>query len=1034
MRKITEFMIKKHTLATMITMIVIFLGGSSLVSMKKEIFPPIESQMIEVSTLYYGGSSSVVEQNVTNKIEKAIKNVKNIKKIESESTSFISLIYAKLESGLSEKEEDDAIQDVKDAITQINDLPVELKQSPKVTKLNEFEFPLMSIALQGKVDKMKLRKIAKRVEKQVRRVKGVKKVETVGMPDRQFKVNVSAKSLEKHDITLYAVIMAMESASYRGSAGEIKLDHKKHSITIESDIKKVENALNIPITSNFSGQSILLKDIATIEDGFEDEDIISKVNSVESLTIRVFKTDHSDVVDVDKKIFKVLDEIKSDYNGEIQFEVTDRLAPYITTAYDIVKNNALTGFILVIIVLTVFLSVKLSFWVAMGLPFSVLGGIFVLDLMGKSIDIMSLSAMILVMGILVDDAIVIAESIYKEWESGSDPVTAGANGLSRVIAPVITSVLTTVLAFSPLLFIKGVEADFMRGLPIVVMVTLIISLFEGIFLLPAHISHSLSKTKRVKEKSLIAGTLSKFERGYGVLLTKLLKRRAVVVVSTIALFVTAIMTVSTIGKFKSFPDEAANEFYVYITTDEKNDIEQTEIKVLEFESLLDGFKKKRLVESYVTRIGTHDLGVDLPNQAVISVKLIHFSKRELSGGQIITQIEELAKDIKNMRFRVDLEGTGPSPKRDLEFFIMSNVDSERDAFTKKLFTHLEKHQAISQLEIKGNEKKDQLFTSFDKHEIAKYGLTLSSVMNGIRNAYMGVVTNKVQIEGEEVPYIVSIDKKERDSSKFIKNIHVSNSLNRNVKLTDIVTFSKEARPVSIRHYDNERVYRVTANLNQNLVSKEEFLKSVKSFLRPGKEFPSVAVELKGGIVSSGEAMGKAKEAFVVALVLIYIILYLLFNSFVKPVYVLLAVPFALMGVIFVFTVHGAIYSFPAALGFIGLTGVVVNDSLLLISEIMSGDKINDDIIVKKSVSRFRAIILTTLTSSLGLIPLAYGLGGEDPMNAPMALALGWGVFISTALILLVIPIIVSLVTELGVKFGHKGKNIRVDGETIVQEA
>jgi multidrug efflux pump subunit AcrB len=659
--------------------------------------------------------------------------------------------------------------------------------------------------------------------------------------------------------------------------------------------------------------------------------------------------------------------------------------------------------------LTLFLNWHSAFWVALSIPVVLLGTIFMLPIFGAFLDTIAMGAMILVIGIIVDDGIVVAENIWRYREAGKAPLDAAVEGTYTVARPVITTVVTTALAFVPMFYMTGSLGDFIFVIPLVVLLALSISLLDTLFIMPAHLISRSRSDRKTKHMSTSHWFVS-FREHFGKALRKLLRRRYTVTGVFVALIVAAFLYAAKFMDFVLFPTQSADEFYILTELPSGSSLEHTAEKIKQVEALVAALPEEEL-DSYTTRIGTH--GVYNPgeneNWALMGIYLTAFAKRDRNADQIVESLRAETDRLEGFdKFTYIIDSGGPPVGRPVQLRVIGSDDQRRQALAGAVTARLKQIDGVTDIERDDKAGKQQIVVDLDYIRLAEQSLSVADVAKNLRLAYDGEIVTSVRYGDEDVDFRVILEEEARGSAEVLGKLIIPNRDGRFIELHEVADFRVDAGPSNLYHYDNERTITVTANIDKEKTTSLVATNAVLEAIDVNRNWPGMRIVAGGETEETQESMGSLVVAFAAAAVGIYLVLLLLFNSLLQPLLVMFAVPFGLIGVIFAFAVHGQAIGFLAMLGVIGLVGIVVNDSLILVN---LANRIRDaqadappaDVIVNATKDRLRPILLTSVTTVAGLLPMAYGIGGSDPFSAPMALAMGYGILFATPLTLILLP-------------------------------
>lgn len=1020
MKNFIRFFSGKHLFANIFTIMLLLVGINSTMSIKKDLLPDISLPVVTIQTVYPKASPEDVEINVTNKIEKSLKSVSGIKDVTSYSIENISSVNVSLDSSLEGDKVEVVIQNIRDAIGSIEDFPADIQGQPIISRRNTGDRPVIIAGVYSEsANYRELRKYSLQLEKKLRRIPGVSKVEKVGYRDREVRIELDPAKVKQYQLDVMEIIRAVQKRNIRGTAGGLETFSCNQDIVTLSQFETPVDVKDVIVRSTADGPLIRVSNFGKVKDAFEDESIYTRINGKKVIALNIYKNDSADIVETVDFIKKLIANEREINPDQYNIILSNDYSRYVNASYKVVLFNGIAGFILVIIVLTVFLNFRSSIWVAMGIPVSLLASIAVMNLAGYSLNVISLSALILVIGIIVDDAIIISESIFREYELGKSPKDAAVDGVSKVILPVITTLATTVAAFSPMLFIPGNLGKFIFVIPFVIIASLVISLFEGIIALPSHISKSISGHKPSRKKDEI---FNKVRAVYAAFLEKVLYKRKRVIGGFIIILFIVFGLASKFLTVSAFPDDGAESMVINLEAAQGCGLDVASEQISKIENIIKELPPSE-VSTFVTTVGKQEKSLPRTNYAYITINLSPFSTRDRTAQEIADEIRSKISVFDNFgKVTFDIKGPGPSPSKAVEFTLSGSDDVLRKKVADELFTALTGIEGVIEPERDDVAGKAQMRITFDYDQMARYALDVNDVLREMRIAYDGEVITSVQYGEDEIDYRLTYTSDKKKDLNFLKNLYVSNQFNNIVQLKQIADFKTDFGLDGYRHYNNEKSVTIVANVDENIVKTSQVDEAILTKFKSLKH-DNISLLIKGRAESQQESNSAFGRTFLIALLGIYLLLSLLFNSVKWPLIVLSAVPFGIAGVFAAFMFHGQPVTFMGMLGIIGLVGVIVNDSLVMIDRLLKEsyvglkrEKIFEKVAIASS-ERFRAVVITTITTAAGVLPLAYGLGGEDAVNAPMALALGWGLIFGTLVTLVFVPLLFSFAA---VKLSKKG--------------
>jgi len=997
--------------ANLFTIMVLLLGVSTLLQIKRDVFPEVDFGRVVVTTRYPGASPEDVELNVTNEIEEELKAVSGIDEITSYSMEGLSIITVEIDIDTENK--DEIRDDIREAVNRVTDLPQEVTEAPRINEINSEIFPVIQVGVSGDVPYRELREYARLFKKKLEDVSGVSRVQEIWYLDREVKIQVKPDLIDSLQLPLEQVANAIRMRNIRATGGSFESYSSEKSLVTLAQFEDPEDVKDVVVRSTFNGPLILVKDIAIVERGFEEPNVIARMNGEPAITFTVLKKQEADVIRTVDAIKKLVESSRELTPDGIQLSLADDMSFYLRNRFSVVQSNGLIGLALVLIILSIFLNLRIAFWVAVSIPVVLLGVIFLLPITGAYLDIIALAAMIQVIGIIVDDGIIVGENIVRRREKGDSPVDAATNGLYEVARPVLTTILTTFLAFAPMFFMSGVFGEFVVSIPLVISLAVFVSLFELIIALPAHLVSGLKKIKSGKERK--KSWFDKIRDAFRKYFVYVLKVRYLFILFSVLLFAGTLFYAYKNMRFVLFPSGAADTFFVYVELPVGSSMQKTLDKTKELEEIINEIPEGEL-SSFTTRIGSH--GDRQPGEyehwAMIKINLTPFAKRERTANEIVNELRPKADSLSGFKdITFNVESGGPPVGEPINIKIVGADDEKRRELTDSVTAFLADIEGVKDIDRNDKFGKEQVKLNIDYNRLARLGLTVADVARTVRIAYDGEIVTDIRSKDEDVEFRVMFPDYAREDLRYLESLLVPNNQNRLIRLGEIANLEMGPGPSNYFHYDRERTTVVTADLDKGKTTPVMVTDSVVNNYDLDKDWSGMRFVVGGEAEETEESFRSLGIAFVIAIIGIYFLLTLLFNSATQPLIVMVAIPFGVIAVIIAFALHGEPPGFLAMMGLVGLTGVVVNDSLIMVDRInnlrkQKTDKSFNEIVAEGASDRLRAIIMTTLTTVAGLIPLAYGIGGSDPFIAPMALALGYGLLFAMPLTLVLVPCLYSV--------------------------
>ena len=998
MNAFLNFLVRQKKLALLFTLSIVILGFMTLQKIQRDTYPVIEFDRLSINTSYPSASPRDVEKNITNVIESKIKGIYGIKELTSTSSEGLSRINIEID------EEVDDIQKVKDsiaeAVNEIEDLP-EDANDPRVVDRTSTEWPILTIVIGGDNINVETAKgIANNIEKNLSLIDGVSSVNVSGDSEREVQIRINPEKLLQYQLSFDQVRSVIADQNIRSAIGDNNQGRNQKNIVIISEYETMESLENVVVKSSFDGPTILLKDIATIDEGEIGFNTVSRINGTKGYILKVTKTEKADVIRTIEKVRATLDVLKESYPSNLNLIVTDDRSKPVSNRLNIVMNNALVGLALIMVVLGLFLSLKTAFWVAVSIPVTLLGTVAFLGFAGETINLISTIGMVLVLGLVVDDSIIIAESIHHFKEKGGDVYQNIVDGLKRVIMPVITTILTTVLAISTVLLVSGTTGKFIYILPITVICALTFSLLEVSVALPAHMSGSGTNKQKTWFKPV--------ERWFEKALLVILRWRFII----LSLFIALLAFSAYIGtkeiSYIQWPSSGTNSINIRVQTPLGTPVETTEQSIMKIDEIIMD-KVGSNLDFFTSTIGSRG-----SNRASIAITLIPANDREATAKDIIEILKAETKDIEGVsRINFRTNRGGPRGALDIELSLIGSNDVQRQAAVDQLEKILNSFEGVSDIDRDDDLSKNRIEVLLDYESMARLGIQYQQVYSHLRTIYSGMDVSDVDFNNTSLNVKMYLGDSNY-SDDYITKTSIRNNQGRMIPMSQFASVIETPGDPNYKHLNGERVVKVSAAVEDAITTAQSVSKRALDELDLINNFPEVRVIEGGSSLEAKEALSDFSLALGFAVFGIYMLISLLFNSYSQPLLVILSIPFALIGVVWAFFFHSETFSFFVLLGVLALVGVVVNDSLVMISH-LNFIKKNKDIdgssmewIAKGAKDRLRAVILTTLTTLAGVLPLIYGFGGKDAFLQPMVMALGYGLLFGTFVTLILLPCLYSI--------------------------
>lgn len=1019
MHSLIEWFTRNSVAANLLMVFIIAWGLSALVTrIPLEVFPSFELDSVNVVVPFRGASPSEVEEGVTIKIEEAIQDIDGIKDITSFASEGSGNVVIKIANG---HDTETLLNEIKQRVDGISTFSDEVG-IPRIS-IPQANREVISVVVAGPMPEKELRLIAARVRDDLEALPNVSSVSVSGARKYELAIEISQNALDRYDLTLGTVAQVIEASSLDLAAGAITTGTGEVLLRTRGQAYATDDFESIVVLSRADGTRVTLGDIATINDGFEEDQVVQKFNGQNSIEIDVYRTGLQSAITVADEVKAFLEEAQASMPYGVTLGYWRDWSRVVRARLDTLTSSAMQGGILVVLLLTLFLRFWVAAWVFVGVPVSILGGIALMPVFGVSLNLISLFAFILVLGIVVDDAIVTGENIYTHMRRKRDGVQAAIDGAQEVAVPVTFGVLTTVAAFTPLLLIEGARGQVFAQIPLVVIPVLLFSIVESKFVLPSHMSHlNFHKPERpnlfARFQHRVADGFETFvENRYQPLLAFALRNRYLV----LSLFVGgAIIIFSLVSaghvRFVFFPRVQSEIARATLEMPAGTPFEVTQshidrmsdaVKTLQARHI-DPETNESVIESILSSAGSSGGGSKGSHLGRVMFEIVPPEERTLaiSSRELVAQWRAEIGEIpgaENLSYRAEI-GRGGSPV-DVE---ISGLDfTEMTQVAAAIKKELGLYPGITEISDTFEGGKEEIQLSL-KPEARQLGITLADVAQQVRVAYLGTEVQSIQRNRDEVKVYVRYPKEERASLSQLERLSIRSSTGESVPLASVAHFEVGRGYAQIRRVDRRRTLNVRADVNKqtaNIEGIKEDLSILAEQLE--QQYPDIRVSLEGEAREQRESFASLRVGLIFVLLVIYTLLAIPFRSYVQPLLVMVVIPFGVVGGVLGHMIMGMSLSIMSYMGMLALCGVVVNDSLVLVDWVNRQRKKGValfDSVRSAGVARFRAVILTSLTTFFGLLPLIFETSTQAQFLIPMAVSLGYGILFATAVTLILIPV------------------------------
>ena len=1028
---ILEWIVRNKVTAN-IAMLVFLLGGVYMsLLIKKEVFPEFDLDMVTISVSYPGASPEEVEQGVILSIEEKVRGVEGVKEITATAKESVAAISVELDAGTDKTR---TYQDIKQAIDSITTFPEDVEK-PNIS-INMRKHHVLSLTLMGENDPLVLRELAEKARDRILQHPDITQVELHGAKSYEVEIAIDKIAMEKYGLSIQNISDIVSKESVELSGGSIKSDAGELLLRVKTRKIKASEFEKIPLLSSKNGYTLKLGDIASIKEMFNDDNTYFTYNNKPAIEIEVFRIGRETPQSVSKAVHSVVEDLSDELPAPYQLIINNDQSKVYDARLHLLLQNGLQGLVLVLLILGMFLEFKLAFWVALGIPTSFLGSLLFLESFGVSINMISMFAFIIALGIVVDDAIIVGENVYEYRQRGMNYVDAAVQGTRDVAVPVSFSILTNIVAFIPLIYLPGMLGKIFGVIPIVVTIVFVISWFESILILPAHIAYKKEAKKGgfaeklYTQQQKISKSLDKWvEKVYKPSLLFCVNNRYSTMITGMVIL-GLVLSYAASGRlgFEMMPRVESNRAVVYAT-----------LPIGAPHELIEKVNQKIIAAGLKTVKDINEPDLQEGYKSDISENSIRVTFYLIDGEQRITSTgdfnekwrQNLGKlaGVNSLVFKKDIGGPGGGraaltvelSHRDPVLLNKASVDL---AEILKSFTIT---KDIDDGTSTGKRQVD--FELFPLGQ--KLGLTAYDVARQVRYTTYGKESIREQHGRNEVKIMVRQSEIERNSESDIDNIKIKTPAGGFVRLGDVAKKVEGNAYTQISRRDGKRTISVTANVEPEFQTPQVIASLNDEFLpKLQQKYPELQIQYQGMQADTKESQQSLISSFILVLAILYIMLAIPFASYTQPLIVMIAIPFGIIGAFLGHMIMGYSLSMISIMGIVALCGVVVNDTLVMVdyaNHMKAEGNSTLESILLAGTRRFRPILLTTATTFGGLAPMIFERSIQAKFMIPMAISLGYGILFSTIISLVLVPAIYMILDDVKHLFTARSKETPHEG-------
>ncbi len=1007
-------------------MLLFFVAGGiiALFAMRTATFPSVDPRLITVTVPYPGATTFEVEDAITSRIEEAVTGLEGIKKITSVAAENVGSVTIELEEFVDANE---TLNDVENEVSQLVDFPPDAAEQPRIVRVKP-QPQVMTLVLHGDASPLLLKRWAERIEEDLLQLEHVGLVEQLGSRDYEISIEIDETTLRRYGLTLADVGRRIRAFSRNLPAGTIESDSGDILLRIQEKGEHGASFEDIVIESLPDGSLLRLSDIATIRDGLADTNLVSRYQGENAVLLRISRSESQDTLSISTAVRDYLHQLQLPEG--LTIEVMDSQTDILRDRMSLLGRNAVLGYALVFFILLLFLDLKLAFWTSLGIPVSFLGGILLVYMGGFSINMITLFAFIVVLGIVVDDAIVTGESIFTEQERGKKGVASAVSGVRAIIAPVTIGVLTTMTAFAPLAFSTGTLGQILRDIPVVVISVLAVSLFEAFLILPAH----LSSAKRwsigpvASARRQVDRFLGRFTETWLLPAVRFVLgwRYVSLTVFIAILWIAVSLFRGDLMRFVFFPVIEGDEVNISLVMPVGTPFETVQAHVDDIQRAIEGVESKiesenesELIEGVLVMIGatlgemdpTESGGTKLAsNKADLRILLSDADKRTFPAGKISRLVQEAVGEIPGAE-ELTFESSLVQGGKDVSIRVSHPDEDELDVISETLKREMRRMDGVTEVTDSLKVGKNEYVFELTAAGLAA-GLSPASLGAQLRHAVYGFEVQRIQRDRAELKVMVRYPERLRDSLAGLRAMRIRLPGGEEAPLETVATIEEQRSFATIQRIDGIRSATVGADVLASITTPNEVIGVISSDVMPPLEarYPELDWGVEGESKDRRDDLRELARNLGIALLVILVLLGTLLRSYLQPFIILAAIPFAFIGALLGHLLMGFNLSFVSIFGLVALSGVVINDSVVLI------DYFNDQrenqptpkALERAIERRFRPVLLTTMTTSFGLLPMLLETNLQAQFLIPMAISLAFGLLFGTLVIVFLVPTLVMV--------------------------
>jgi multidrug efflux pump subunit AcrB len=1044
MNSAISWMTKNHVAANLLMMVLIIGGVLKGPEITQEVFPEIDLDRVQIFVVYPGAGPEEVEEGILLKLEESLSGLDGIKQLKASASEGVGTVVAEV---FPESNVDDVLQDIRSEVDRITTFPDDAEQAVVSKMLRRRE--VISLVVYGDIPERTLREQAETIRDELLDLPNITQVDLSGVRPFEIAVEVPQTSLRRYNLTLEQLAQRIRAASLDLPGGTIRTEGEQILVRTKERRYWADEYAELVVLSSADGASVTLGELGTVRETFEETDEAGRYNGKPAAMLKVYRIGDQKPIEIADTVIAFAAEKQPELPASIHLATWNNTSEIFEGRMNLLTKNACLGLTLVIIILGLFLELRLALWVMLGIPISFFGTLFLMPWLGVSINMISLFAFILALGIVVDDAIVVGENIFEHRQQGKTFIEAAIQGTTEVGIPVTFAILTTVAAFMPLLFVTGMMGKFIQVIPVIVISLLLVSLIECLFILPSHLANS---KKREKELRGILGAIDRNRKRFGSALEKFINgpflralefnlrnRYLSVAVGIAALILTVGVVRGGVVKFTFMPEVEGDRISATVQMNQGTAVGETRRVVQAVEaaarSVVEEFDaqlpdKKTILRGIYSLDGATaasggpggGAGTAAPHLGSVSLLLTRSENRDVSTTEIRRAWQEKIGSypgVRSLTFSSNLVRMGAN----IDVQLAHDDFAVLEQAAERIRSTLVEYPGVSDIEDSYAKGKRELKLKLSDAG-RSLGLTEADLARQVRSAFYGSEALRLQRGRNEVKVLVRYPKEDRRFLSSLENMLIRTPGGGEIPLLRAAQIQEGRGFSSINRTDRKRVINVTARVDSQVNNSDDIIAELKAGLLANlvRDYPGLEYDMEGEARERRDSLGSMLAGFKLALVMIFVLLAIPFRSYSQPLLIMAAIPFGMVGAVLGHLIMGYSLSLLSLFGLVALAGVVVNDSLLLIDRANQSRRAGldpHDSLIEAGTRRFRPILLTSLTTFFGLSPMIVETSVQAQFLIPMAISLGFGILFGTGVILLLIPALYLVLEDVRRAVGFK---------------